>query len=458
MMIKKEKTHSILWAWLNKRMGIKALLLLVLTFIVFLSPQVVFASSKNDVNKKEGDIEKKYNIKVTLGSSLYKDESRALRELKALDEALAMMPKGLVNKLSAYFKSIGKSTEVKILISEDSDMMAPASYQPDTNTIVLRVPGPWAFGGNGTSPDCILHEFGHMLNTALDSSYGSAKLKSSWTDFNQKKEYIKGEINDKEWDNGYNEIFVSRYGASSYREDFAETFMYSIYNSLQFREAYQKDSDSPMVKKSALIKKLLKSQLEITPEVWMIYPQYPSKKSAKEIEAAKEKRINVWEHDYAYQYKINKENFTDLLMETLSLLDVVQYIQVGYSKAEYAYTDCSNLNVTNAYDLGFVTSNKSKLFYPNAFLKRKDVANILLRVAKYANLDIAYGNMVNFEDCKDLSYTSRKTISIIIQAGLMQTTGEDTFSPNNYCTYEEAILAFNCLYDLIEEKQGIDPM
>lgn len=458
MMIKKEKTHSILWAGINKRMGIKALLILVLTVIVILSPQVVFATSKNDVSKKESDIEKKYDIKVTLGSSLYKDESRALRELQALDEALAMMPKGLVKKLSAYFKSIGKSTEVKILIPEDSDLTAPGSYKSDTNTIVLKVPGPWAFGGNGTSPDCILHEFGHMLHTALDSSYGSAKLKSSWTAFNQKKEYIKGQINDKEWTNGYNEVFVSEYGASSYREDFAETFMYSIYYSQHFREAYQKDSDSPMVKKSALIKKLLKSQLGIVPEVWMIYPQYPSKKSAKAIEAAKDKRINVWEHEYAYQYKINKENFTDFLMETLSLLDVVQYSQVGYSKAEYAYKDCSNLNVTNAYNLGFVTNNKSKLFYPNAFLKRKDVANILLRVAKYANLDIAYGKMVNFEDCKDLSYTSRKTISIIIQAGLMQTTGEDTFSPDKYCTYEEAILAFNRLYDLIVENQGIDPM
>lgn len=175
-----------------------------------------------------------------------------MKELQALNEALDMMPKGLVNKLSAYFKSNGKSTEVKILISEDSDLTTPASYKSDTNTIVLKVPGPWAFGGNGTSPDSILHEFGHMLHTALNSSYGSAKLMSSWTAFNQKKEYIKGRMYGDDWDNGYNEVFVSQYGASSYREDFAETFMYSIYYSQHFREAYQKDPDSPMVKKSAL--------------------------------------------------------------------------------------------------------------------------------------------------------------------------------------------------------------
>lgn len=62
MIIKKEKPHSISLAWLKKRTGIKALLILVLTVTVIVSPQVVFATSKNNVSKMEGEIEKKYDI------------------------------------------------------------------------------------------------------------------------------------------------------------------------------------------------------------------------------------------------------------------------------------------------------------------------------------------------------------------------------------------------------------
>jgi hypothetical protein len=319
-------------------------------------------------------------------------------------------------------------------------MTSPASYRYSTNTISLLVPGDFAFGGTGTSPDAIIHEFGHMLQYAIGDNYGNSKLKSEWTSLNGKKKY-------NNWETGYNQYFVSDYAASSYEEDFAETFMAAIYDTETIREDIAETKESPIGKKCDLISKLTKSQLDYSKDLWMTNPQEASEKVMKILQAAAEKGYIDFTSETAYQYKLTKVEYAELLEYAWRDPE-----ERGYSYSNpitFNYLDTSNDSVNTLLEAGIFTKGSSGQFKPKEYITRKEVAITLARTLKLKGVNTSSKQNIVFTDCTELSTSARNCINQVVNAGLMKQKKTGSFAPDKYCTYQEVYMILDQLDELL---------
>lgn len=424
-----------------QRIIIGVLLMVIIVTIPF-KPLVIYAGTTKESKKIEISLEKQYGISINLSSQLSKNEDKTLSELRLLRDALHMMPKGLIKTLVKHFKSKGKTTTIVLSITSETRYGTPAAtYDYTTNTINLYIPKGSSMWGSGTDPNSIIHEFGHMVQNALDNIYGSKKLKSEFMNFNEKKAY------GSEWKDGYELVFVREYATTDFREDFAETFMASIESYKRIQDIYSESNDAPLVKKSEYIQKIIESKLKVNipQEAWMIYPQAPSKKYVGTIESAVSEGI-YYNDTGTYQYKIKKATFykelRDIWIES-------KLHSRGWDKsiAQDDWKDYIKLQDSAQIEYGeFVNENETNI---DGKIKRKDVALILADVMDHANiLDESNENLI-FNDCGDLTNKYKKNIQKVVNAGLMVTTKSDKFSPESYCTYEQAFYALIKLYDLL---------
>ena len=256
------------------RRQIAGLLLIVTLVNLAFPPLNVYAAKEKSKQKTAKELEKsleqQYGIEINLASSLLKNDEKAYIYLADLREALYSMPEAFVLAIVKHFKSKGKATTISF--SNNLSYMnngCNGVYNNKSNTITLMNP----------TPSVILHEFGHMVQEALNHKYGYSKLKSEFTAFNKKIPYGK-------WKDDYFLTFASEYANTSFEEDFAEVFAYSIALSHNIREVYDKKKDASLIKKSAYIKEMIESRfkVKIPQDMWRIYPQTPSKKYASGIE------------------------------------------------------------------------------------------------------------------------------------------------------------------------------
>lgn len=418
------------------------ILIVALIMNTLYMPQEIHAATTNQVSKLETSIEKQYNIKVTLSSQLSKDKNYALEALRALNEAMELMPDGLVQVMTKYYKSKGKSSVVQISISKDANMLYPASYAKETNTITLLLPGKNAYGGSGIDPNAIVHEFGHMLQYILSSKYGDKKLKSEWTAFNGSNKY-------GTWKEGYEAYFLGRYAAKSFGEDFAETFSAAFASPDVIREIHANNQASPIIKKCELIKSLMKSQLKFTPNVWMIYSQKPTEDVADTLMDAADQGYIDYTTSTAFQYKLSRVKYAELLEYTLRSPRDRMYETVGGFHKIYNFTDTSNECVNDLFEMGILKESSNGLFYPNAYIKRKDVAITLARALNLKNINPSTKETIKFKDCLELPANTKKCINQVVNAGLMVGTKNGSFSPDSYCTYEEIYIILNRLEEIL---------
>lgn len=171
--------------WLSIHRIIAGILVIIISLAIPLNLQTTYASTAKKSTQLEKSIEKQFGISITLSSKLSKDENEAYESLLLLRDALYMMPNKLVNSLVKHFKSKGKATTIVLsLSSAQAYGTAPGVYSYDSNTINLYIPEYASLWGSGTEPETILHEFGHMVQYALQDIYGSKKLKSEFTKLN----------------------------------------------------------------------------------------------------------------------------------------------------------------------------------------------------------------------------------------------------------------------------------
>ena len=263
-----------------------------------------------------------------------------------------------------------------------------------------------------------------MLHNALYDTYGEKKLKTEFTAFNKKRAYKSN------WGDDYDLFFVRDYATTSFAEDFAETFMTSLYDSGSMRRAYTVDSDAALVKKSEYIKKIIESEfhLKINQNSWMIYPQKLSKKFKHTLQLGSNYGIN-YSNEGNYQYKIKKAVFYDELQYVLSNTDSNNLI----SNSDYVPKE--------DYSWG-------------EYLKRKDLALILSDVMNFVNVTVKPSGNLTFDDCDTLSSKYKKSIKRVEKAGLMLSTKDNNFSPDSYCSYEQAYYALVKLYFLIQDNHS----
>ena len=204
-------------------------LLLVIAFVIGGLPLTALAAEEKtvaeynaEILEKKQSLEKKYGISITYPQSEGKKAGINLATLNNLDKSLEYVTPEITKQLSQFLLDTnGKKLTIKF--SHSPHFLTPepsplASFTPATSVIELFSPrsSNKKYSSTGVAPTMIIHEIGHVYHEFLISKLGSAKLKNEWQSFNGSAKYASSKFNKN--------VFISEYGATTYNEDFAETF------------------------------------------------------------------------------------------------------------------------------------------------------------------------------------------------------------------------------------------
>jgi len=403
--------------------------------IIPVKAQTVYADKKETSQYIElkNAVEKKYGIKIKLSSEITKNEKEAYYDLQIIKNALNIMPDELIKTVVKHFKAKGKSTTIAVYKKELTYGSTAGYYDEKENTITMYAQkAKVSLFGTGLNTYNILHEFGHMVQYALNDIYGYNKLKTEFTKLNGNKKYGSG------WGDGYDLAFTWEYAVTGFSEDFAETFSASLCDGQRLQYIYEIDKNAPLIKKSEYIKNIIETQLKVKNlnHAWMIYPQTPSKKYAKVLNDSEYNNTGM------YQYRIKKAIFYQYLCDL--------WIDLQLKKSDidpYDWDRQSQLSDDAKQEFNDIFEiNKSDW---SGYIKRKDMALTLAKFMDEAKVDYETVTTFTCNDCDELSSKYKKGIKKVVNAGLMFPKSSQSFKPESYCTYEEAYYSLIKLEELM---------
>ena len=113
------------------------------------------------------------------------------------------------------------------------------------------------------------------------------------------------------------------------------------------------------------------------------------------------------------------------------------------------FTDCNDVEVLKAYNIGAVNGTSATTYDPDALLNREQAATMLTRVFKKVTLagwtlptdsqfTLPYTKPAAFADDKDISDWSKDSVYFMAANGIINGVGNNKFAPKNVTTEEEA--------------------
>lgn len=200
-------------------------------------------------------LEEKYAIDISYDRDPDGKACIGTGSMATLDMALEMVSAPVVRQVSAYYKEkLGKPLSYAFRYNPyydpDSNLEILGSFDIESASIELYIPS--ASKGvftTGDSPMTIVHEFAHALHFMLMDKTDAAQMEREWTALNGGVGYNTGFLA-----YAYNKlVFISSYGATDYREDFAEVFSQSLVRGRDGMGFYYKlqtgDERTPLGKK-----------------------------------------------------------------------------------------------------------------------------------------------------------------------------------------------------------------
>ena len=113
------------------------------------------------------------------------------------------------------------------------------------------------------------------------------------------------------------------------------------------------------------------------------------------------------------------------------------------------FTDCNDVEVLKAYNIGAVNGTSAPTYDPDALLNREQAATILTRVFKKITLagwtlatdsqfTLPYTKPAAFADDKDISDWAKDSVYFMAANGIINGVGNNKFAPKNVTTEEQA--------------------
>lgn len=113
------------------------------------------------------------------------------------------------------------------------------------------------------------------------------------------------------------------------------------------------------------------------------------------------------------------------------------------------FTDCSDVEVLKAYNIGAVNGTSATTYDPDALLNREQAATMLTRVFKKVTLagwslaadsqfTLPYTKPAAFADDKDISAWAKDSVYFMAANGIINGVGNNKFAPKNVTTEEQA--------------------
>ena len=97
-------------------------------------------------------------------------------------------------------------------------------------------------------------------------------------------------------------------------------------------------------------------------------------------------------------------------------------------------------DIITANYLGITNGTSENTFSPDAFITREQMATMILRALRVAEIDTTAANEPNFTDSDEISEYAKDAVSFMSETGTINGVGDNKFAPKATATREQAIL------------------
>lgn len=119
---------------------------------------------------------------------------------------------------------------------------------------------------------------------------------------------------------------------------------------------------------------------------------------------------------------------------------------------ESPFDDCTDADITAAYEAGIIGGIEKGVFGPDRVLTREQMAIMIARTLKVCNIDLTAETKLNpFTDTKELWDSSNLYINQLYGANIISGYDNGTFQPFQKLTTQEAVIAFVRAYRYAQE-------
>ncbi|NLM45049.1 MAG: S-layer homology domain-containing protein [Clostridiales bacterium] len=190
------------------------------------------------------------------------------------------------------------------------------------------------------------------------------------------------------------------------------------------------DLDDMILKR--ITKLLLDSQKYVNASGWALEGLTTADKNGL-IDAAKA---------FSFDAYINRETFAKLSLRLYEKLTNNKEIVLK----DNPFKDTDDPDIIKAYSIGIISGVSADRFDPERFVTREQIASMLKRTLDAANISIAKGSEIKFNDMNQVSDWALDAVNYMSSIGVI--TGSDNhFWPLNQTTVEQASIMVNRLYE-----------
>lgn len=419
---------------------------------IFLALALALTMSSAALAASKSELESSYGFRLTDSDGQFSGAESA-EYLAKTEAALSKLTTAFTKGVVDFYKSKGYTPSLYLKTGSWETENGTFSTKNAKITLITFRSG----DGVAVSESTVVHEFGHMVNYALDLKLGASKVQSQWEALGM----------------GEND-FISSYASTGYREDFAETFMYMVCDRKDF---YLQEENSVPIQKLKLMDSLISANLPGYPGLAgfnFYFPQTPSAWSADVVAAMRERKMLLGTP--LYQAPITRAEFCELMVrmteniwgdqydpETLwpilpadhqAVIDKQYFSDVPRSGLVTMGIE-KNYFINKAYELGIIQGAGTAfdglpIFKGDGPITRDAAAKMLTEACRVMGRDVSAEGAESFADAASFQAWSVPYINYMRKSGIMGGVGGNAFRPAATYSYEQAYLTVSRI--LSEEK------
>ncbi len=450
--------------------------IICMTIIISLTTSFVHAFSftngivRPTVFEIQKNIEEKYGLNIILPQN--SDKYINIEEcMTVIESSLNRFPDGVIKEITDSYLNKDIKTNIIINKSENNLIDSPATYRRTNSSanITINILTNNFYGTSDVvSQDGIILEISHFICDYLIDVYGYDNLLMDFNKLNLGYEY-------GAWGVGYDKVYINQNSATSLSEDISDLIWYA--------ENYPEKILNISSGKKEIIHKKVEFLANIVDtcfesvtsqtKLWLeSIPSSPDNWAENDI--SKMFEIGLIPKDFLGMYEsyISREDFCTLSLNLVKLKigedKFYQYFEISkpqksvvinpvngeiiindvISDVYYDINLCKNKeDIYESYKIGLIGDFEGNKFDPEAQITRLEAAKISAAICEKFGIDIAKYEEVSFDDIVDLSELDKPYIYFAVSRGILKGYG-NKIMPYDYCTYQEAYLMLNRVYEL----------
>ena len=406
-------------------------------------------------------IEKTYGINIIIP-----DDDDYTEFINILEKNIKKFPDNIIKEITDYYLNKGLVTKVILDKTEViEDFFSVSGIDENTVNIYIKALESSLYSESCyASEQAVLHEFSHFISHYVFEIYDLKELEKEFRKLDA--DYAKGVWNEK-----YKE-FVNNNSALSFEVEVAHLIWYAEANPSILRNINGGDIAVIHSKLRLLAAEFDKifSSISLDTKLWLdAIPQTPQDWAKDKIADMKEKSLIPEEFNGLYDAYIYRGDFYKLILNMLhvkfgetylnnyfDIKDYEEHLALDPVKGEVFvadgvnYTSYYNFLKNNgsalyeAYKMGILSMDS--LYEPEGYISRLEIARLLAYIVNELGINISDYETVDYIDIDQIAENEKPFICIAAGKGYIKGDGLN-FKPFDYCTYQEAYIIINRLYN-----------